>query len=116
MRFDFFSLFIPPLILSVFCWFCILTLLRNNDDTIFAMYYKGTVKLTAGVQAVLGGSPQAGTTDYGDSFVTFSFETGNEKYKDLENGTYVAAGHFVVNEPGVKGIVVEYKVSKVVRG
>jgi hypothetical protein len=34
--------------------------------------------------------------------------------QDLENGTYVAAGHFVTGEEGVKGVVVEYKVSKVV--
>ncbi|PVH95248.1 hypothetical protein DM02DRAFT_618053 [Periconia macrospinosa] len=88
---------------------------KNQDGTIFAMYYKGTVALTAGVKAVLGGVPDAKTTDYGDSFVTFSFETGIEKYKNLENGTYVAAGHFV-KEEGKAGTVVEYKVSKVVKG
>jgi len=85
---------------------------KNNDGTIFAMYYKGTVALTAGVKALLGGLPEATTTEYGDSFVTFSFETGSEKFKELENGTYVAAGHFV-KEPDQKGIIVEYKVSKV---
>jgi hypothetical protein len=47
----------------------------------------------------------------GDSFVNFTFETGSEKYKELQNGTYVAAGHFVKNE---EEVVVEYKVSKVV--
>ncbi|KAH7088796.1 RNA polymerase I-specific transcription-initiation factor-domain-containing protein [Paraphoma chrysanthemicola] len=87
---------------------------KNNDGTIFAMYYKGTVALTDSVKAVLGGSPDAKTTPYGDSFVTFTFETGSEKYKDLENGTYVAAGHFVTGE-GKPGTVVEYKVSKVVQ-
>lgn len=86
---------------------------KNNDGTIFAMYYKGTVALTPGVKSVLGGTPEAKTTEYGDSFVTFSFETGSEKYKSLENGTYVAAGHFV-KEPGNPGTIVEYKVSKVV--
>jgi RNA polymerase I-specific transcription initiation factor RRN6 len=45
--------------------------------------------------------------------VTFTFETGSEKYKELENGVYVAAGHFV-KEEGQKGLIVEYKVSKVV--
>jgi RNA polymerase I-specific transcription initiation factor RRN6 len=78
------------------------------------MYYKGTVELTEGTKAILGGASDAKTTPYGHSFVTFSFETGSAKYKDLENGAYVAAGHFVTNEPGVKGTVVEYKVSKVV--
>lgn len=79
------------------------------------MYYKGTVALTPGVQAILGGGDDAKTTEYGDSFVTFTFETGNAKYKDLENGTYVAAGHFV-KEPGQKGVIVEYKVSRVIAG
>lgn len=85
--------------------------IRNNDGTIFAMYYKGTVALTSGVQAILSGSSDAKTTEYGDSFVNFTFETGSEKYKELQNGTYVAAGHFVKEG---EGVVVEYKVSKVV--
>lgn len=87
--------------------------LKNSDGTILAMFYKGTVTLTPAVQALLGKAPDAKTTDYGDSFVTFTFETGSEKYKDLQNGTYVASGHFI-KEPGVKGVIVEYKVSKVV--
>ncbi|RYO18965.1 hypothetical protein AA0121_g4883 [Alternaria tenuissima] len=83
---------------------------KNHDGTVLAMYYKGTVKLTQGVGKVLSGAPDAKTTDYGDSFVNFSFETGNEKYKELQNGTYVAAGHFVTGE-GKPGVVVEYKVN-----
>ncbi|KAF2645875.1 hypothetical protein P280DRAFT_442819 [Massarina eburnea CBS 473.64] len=87
---------------------------KNNDGTILAMYYKGTVALNAAVKAILSGSSDAKTTEYGDSFVTFTFETGSEKYKELQNGTYVAAGHFV--KDGGKGTVVEYKVSKVIKG
>lgn len=75
------------------------------------MFYKGTVALTPGVQAILSGSADAKTTEFGDSFVHFSWETGRDEYKELENGTYVAAGRFVAEE---KGTVVEYKVSKVV--
>ena len=56
---------------------------RTNDGAILAMYYKGTVALTAGVAAILGGTADAKTTEYGDSFVTFSFETGSAKYKEL---------------------------------
>jgi RNA polymerase I-specific transcription initiation factor RRN6 len=48
----------------------------------------------------------------GDSFVNFSFETGSERYAELQNGIFVAAGHFV--KEGKEGTVVEYKVSKVV--
>jgi RNA polymerase I-specific transcription initiation factor RRN6 len=86
---------------------------KNHDGTVLAMYYKGTVKLTPGVVAILTDSSDAKTTEYGDSFVNFSFETGNAKYAELQNGTYVAAGHFV-KEAGKPGTIVEYKVSKVV--
>jgi len=88
---------------------------KNKDGTLFAMYYKGTVALTDSAKALLTGDPNAGTTPYGDSFTTFNFETGNPAYKALENGTYVSAGHFV-KEPGQEGIIVEYKVSKVIKG
>ena len=42
------------------------------------------------------------------------FETGDEKLKDLELGVFVGSGHFLV-EKG-KPAVVEYKISKVVKG
>ena len=42
------------------------------------------------------------------------FETGSEKYKDLELGVFVAAGRFVVKED--KSVMVEYKVSRVKHG
>lgn len=104
---------IPPLYPSIpfLPLFLFLTTNRTEDGTILAMYYKGTVALTPGVVAMLSGGPDAKTTDYGDSFVTFSFETGSDKYKDLQNGTFVAAGHFVKEGDGV---VVEYKVSKTI--
>jgi RNA polymerase I-specific transcription initiation factor RRN6 len=75
------------------------------------MYCKGNIDVTPGILAILSGSPDAKKSEYGDSFTTFTFETGSEKYKDLQNGTYVGAGRFV-NEG--EGRVVEYKVSRVV--
>ncbi|KAF2866330.1 hypothetical protein BDV95DRAFT_208408 [Massariosphaeria phaeospora] len=86
----------------------------TTDSTILAMYYRGTVAVTPGVKAVLGGDPAAKTTEWGDSFVTFSFETGSQKYKELQNGVFVAAGRFVVEEG--EGGIVEYRVSRVVVG
>ncbi|KAL5117872.1 hypothetical protein ACEQ8H_004190 [Pleosporales sp. CAS-2024a] len=83
---------------------------KAADSTILAMYYKGTVALTPGVKAILSGSSDAKTTEFGDSFVSFSFETGSDKFKDLENGVYVASGRFVVEK---EGVVVEYRVGKV---
>ena len=49
-----------------------------------------------------------------DPVVEMKFETGDEKLKDLETGVFVGAGRFVV-EKG-KPVVVEYKISKVVKG
>jgi RNA polymerase I-specific transcription initiation factor RRN6 len=83
---------------------------RTDDGTIIAMYYKGAVALTPGVQAVLSGSKDAKTTEFGDSFVTFGFETGSEKYKGLQDGVYVAAGRFVKEG---EATVVEYRVGRV---
>ncbi|EOA87007.1 uncharacterized protein SETTUDRAFT_163086 [Exserohilum turcica Et28A] len=88
--------------------------LKNHDGTLLAMYYKGHVKVTPGVAALLAHSPDATTTDFGDVFTNFSFETGNPAYAALQNGVYVAAGHFIKEIPGKQGLTVEYKVSKVV--
>ena len=46
--------------------------------------------------------------------IEMRFETGDEKLKALETMTFVAAGRFIY-EHG-KPVIVEYKVSKVVKG
>lgn len=88
--------------------------LKTNDGELIAMYYKGTVALTPGVLKVLGGASDAKTTEWGDSFVTFDFETGSSKYKTLETMAFPAAGHFIVESDG--SVVVEYKVSRAISG
>lgn len=45
--------------------------------------------------------------------IEMRFETGDEKLKELETGMFVGAGRFRVEEGKV---VVEYKMSKVVKG
>lgn len=42
------------------------------------------------------------------------FQTGDEKLRELETSTFVAAGRFRYEQG--KPVVVEYKVSKVVKG
>lgn len=42
------------------------------------------------------------------------FETGDERFKDLETGVFVGAGRFIVEQG--KPVTVEYKLSKVVKG
>ena len=46
--------------------------------------------------------------------IEMRFETGDEKLKHLELGTFVGAGRFKVQQG--KPVVVEYKLSKVVKG
>lgn len=101
---------VPDTLGCSLCPQSILTKSRTPDGAIIAMYYKGVVALTPGVKAVLGGGGDAKTTDFGDSFVTFSFETGSEKWKGLQDGIWVAAGRFVVENGKT---IVEYRVSKV---
>jgi len=76
--------------------------------------YTGVVELSPALGKVLSGEPDAKTTDFGDSFIEMHFETGEETLKILETGQYVGAGRFVV-EAG-KPVVVEYKISRVVKG
>lgn len=42
------------------------------------------------------------------------FETGDEKFKELETSTFVGAERFIVEKD--KPVVVEYKLSKVLAG
>ena len=46
--------------------------------------------------------------------IEMRFETGEEKFRDLEVGTFVGAGRFLVEEG--RPVTVEYKLSKVVKG
>jgi len=76
--------------------------------------YTGIVDITPELGKILGGAPDAATTAFGNSFVNMVFETGSDKYKDLELGVYIGAGHFIVEEG--KPVIVEYKVSRAVGG
>ena len=46
--------------------------------------------------------------------IEMRFETGDEKLKSLETMSFVGAGRFVVQQG--KPVVVEYKLSRVVKG
>ncbi|KAL8903706.1 MAG: hypothetical protein Q9207_003750 [Kuettlingeria erythrocarpa] len=48
----------------------------------------------------------------GEPVVHFTFETGDEKLKALENGMFVGAGRFVLEKE--RPVTVEYRVSKVI--
>jgi hypothetical protein len=78
------------------------------------MNYTGVVTMGPAEQAVFSGKAEDGATPFGNSFTHFTFETGDERYKEFENRVFVGQGRFRV-EKG-KPIVVEYKVSQVVKG
>lgn len=96
------------------------------------MNYTGIVTLGPAEVAVFSGTAEDGVTPFGNSFTHFTFEvrthrgyitfpqgltelqTGDERYKEFENRVFVGQGRFRI-EKG-KPIVVEYKVSQVVKG
>lgn len=86
--------------------------LKNKDGSLFHYVYNGVIEQTPAGLAILAGSPDAKTTEYGDIFTHVNFETGSESLKSLETGKFVGSSHFIV-EPG-KPPVVESKISKVV--
>ncbi|PGG96060.1 hypothetical protein AJ79_09748 [Helicocarpus griseus UAMH5409] len=85
--------------------------IKTTDDATIYLNYTGVVDVTPELTAILGGQSESTVTPFGNSFTHMTFETGEEKYASLENGVWVAAGHFIY-EKGSPTIV-EYKVSKV---
>ena len=49
-----------------------------------------------------------------DIVIEMHFETGDERFKELELGIFVGAGRFLVEQG--KPVTVEYKLGKVVKG
>ncbi|EAW07702.1 DUF3237 domain-containing protein [Aspergillus clavatus NRRL 1] len=88
--------------------------LKTKDDALLFMHYTGVVTLGPAEKAVFEGTAKDGATPFGNSFTHFTFETGDDRYKELENRVFVGQGRFVV-ETG-KPVVVEYRVSQVVKG
>ncbi|OJI90837.1 hypothetical protein ASPTUDRAFT_113950 [Aspergillus tubingensis CBS 134.48] len=76
--------------------------------------YTGVCTLLPEVQAVFAGAAPDGSTPFNSAFTHITFETGSERYKELENRVFIAQGRFNI-EKG-KPTVVEYRVSQVVQG
>ncbi|KAK2738881.1 hypothetical protein FQN57_006896 [Myotisia sp. PD_48] len=88
--------------------------IKTDDDAFLYVHYTGVVNLTPELNLILSGQSESTTTPFGDSFIHLTFETGDPKYVTLEQGVFVAAGHFIY-EKGENPIV-EYKVSQVCKG
>ncbi|RJE21048.1 hypothetical protein PHISCL_06619 [Aspergillus sclerotialis] len=88
--------------------------IKTKDDALIYVNYTGVVTMGPAEQAVFGGTAGDGATPFGNSFTHFTFETGDERYKELENRVFAGQGRFVV-EKG-KSLVVEYRVGQVTKG
>ncbi|KIV79594.1 hypothetical protein PV11_07145 [Exophiala sideris] len=84
----------------------------DNGETIH-VHYTGVVDINADMRRILGRSENARSTEYGHAFIHVTFETGSMRYKALEQGVFVGAGRFVLEEGDLK---VEYRISRVCRG
>ena len=63
---------------------------------------------------VLAASSSTEPSDLTVADIEMKFETGDERFKDLETSVFVGAGRFLVEQG--KPVTVEYKLSKVVKG
>ncbi|KAL1862206.1 hypothetical protein Plec18167_001008 [Paecilomyces lecythidis] len=88
--------------------------IKTKEDALLYLHYTGNINVTEAEAAVFGGKAPDGPTPWGNLFTNIKFETGDERYKDLEKRVFVAQGRFIIqkDKPGV----VEYKVSQVVQG
>ncbi|KAF7590041.1 hypothetical protein BBP40_003294 [Aspergillus hancockii] len=87
--------------------------LKTKDDALLYLSYTGVLTLTPVEQAVFGGTAPEGSTAFGNLFTHFTFETGDKRYKELENRVFVGQGRFNI-ENGKP--IVEYRVSQVLHG
>jgi len=88
------------------------SLFKTDDGAILNFSYLGMIGVTDEINAVLSGKANSGDATAWGGCVTHKFiQTGDKKYKKLEDSVYVAVGRFVVNDGGVW---VEYKISQVV--
>jgi len=89
------------------------SLFKTDDGAILNFSYVGMIGVTDEIKDVLSGNGKARQTTAWGGCVTHKFiQTGDEKYKSLEDAVFVAVGRFVVNAD--ESVTVEYKISQVV--
>ncbi|KAI9372510.1 hypothetical protein BJX61DRAFT_507097 [Aspergillus egyptiacus] len=87
---------------------------KTKDEALIYVKYTGVVNFTEAEQAVFTGSAADGSTPWGNSFTHVTFQTGDERYKELENRVFVGQGRFTVEKS--KPLIVEYRISQVTQG
>ncbi|KAK4218200.1 hypothetical protein QBC37DRAFT_412773 [Rhypophila decipiens] len=84
---------------------------KLTDGGLLRFNYTGVIGTEGANGKVLGGSPDAATTPFGDAFINASFETGVKELAAIQDKVYVGSGRFVLEEG--KPVTVEYKISEV---
>ncbi|KAG9235657.1 hypothetical protein BJ875DRAFT_440168 [Amylocarpus encephaloides] len=87
------------------------SILKDKSGAIISYKYSGIITLSPEIGAVLGGSPDAKTTDFGNVVTHIIFETGSEELRAMEQKIYVGSGRFIVEQGNP--VVVEYNISEV---
>ena len=83
-----------------------------STDITFGVFYTGRIEIDASIGAILAGSPEAKTTEFGKVVTQVKFTAGGA-LEELEQECWVGSGRFVVEDDGAH---VEYKISKVQAG
>ncbi|BCS25888.1 DUF3237 domain-containing protein [Aspergillus puulaauensis] len=86
--------------------------IKTQDGALIYVNYTGVVTVGDAESNILTGKTTEGATPFGNSFTHVTFETGHERYKDLENRVFVGKGRFVAEKD--KPLSVEYRVGQVV--
>ncbi|KAL4917625.1 hypothetical protein BDW62DRAFT_83493 [Aspergillus aurantiobrunneus] len=86
--------------------------IKTQDGALIYVNYTGVVTVGDAERDLLTGKIEDGASPFGNSFTHVTFETGHERYVDLENRVFVGKGRFVA-EKG-KPLAVEYRVGQVV--
>ncbi|KFY70918.1 hypothetical protein V499_08882 [Pseudogymnoascus sp. VKM F-103] len=86
------------------------SLLKDESGALITLNYTGHIQTTEAIFKVLGGAPDAKTTEFGNISTHLTFETGSEDLRLLEQKVYVGNGRFIVEDGG---LTVEYKISQV---
>lgn len=88
------------------------SLLKDSKSGALLRYgYTGNMVLTDAIKLVLGGKPEAKTTDFGHVFTNITLESSDPAIKALNDKVYVGSGRFIVEQG--KPVLVEYKISEV---
>lgn len=84
----------------------------NSGDTLY-FHYPGILKMNEAVSKIIGATPDAKATNYGDNewFTTPVIETSSKEFKWLESTVLVGQGHWHIDE---KGTAAEYEIYRLV--